>query len=271
MLELETLRAKAAFICDMDGVIYHGSRLLPGARAFIDWLRRENKAFLFLTNSSERTPRELREKLVRMGVDVGDRHFYTSALATAAFLASQKPNGSAYVIGQPGLIHALYDVGYSMNDNDPDYVVVGETPEYAYARIVRAIRHVLNGAKLIGTNPDVTGPGEDGLVPATGALMAPIELATRAKAYYVGKPNPLIMRHAIKTLGVRREDTVIVGDRMDTDIIAGIESEIATILVLSGVTDRTEMAHFAYRPDCVLDGVGEIVTPLPEAAEGGRG
>ena len=258
MLDLEALRAKTAFICDMDGVIYHGSRLLPGASAFIDWLRRENKAFLFLTNSSERTPRELREKMMRLGVDIAEQHFYTSALATAAFLASQKAKGAAYVIGQPGLIHALYDVGYSMNDNDPDYVVVGETPEYGYPRIVRAIRHVLNGAKLIGTNPDVTGPAEEGIVPATGALMAPIELATRAKAYYVGKPNPLIMRHALKTLGVRREDTVIVGDRMDTDIIAGIEAEIATILVLSGVTDPTEMARFAYRPDCVLDGVGEI-------------
>jgi NagD protein len=179
-------------------------------------------------------------------------------LATAAFLASQKPGGSAYVIGQPGLISALYDVGYSMNDSDPDYVVVGETPEYAYARIVRAIHHVLKGAKLIGTNPDLTGPAEDGLVPATGALMAPIELSTHARAYYVGKPNPLIMRHALKTLGVRREETVIVGDRMDTDIVAGIEAEIATILVLSGVTNETEMDRFAYRPDCVLAGVGDI-------------
>ena len=255
---LESFRAKRAFVCDMDGVIYHGNRLLPGAEAFVDWLYREKKEFLFLTNSSERTPRELREKLKRLGIDVEERHFYTSALATASFLASQKAGGSAYVIGQPGLIHALYDAGYSMNDNDPDYVVVGETPEYAYARIVRAIRHVLNGAKLIGTNPDVTGPAEEGLVPATGALMAPIELATGARAYYVGKPNPLIMRHALKQLGVRREETVIVGDRMDTDIIAGIESEIATILVMSGVTTEREMRRFAYRPDGVLAGVGEI-------------
>jgi NagD protein len=258
MNNLDALRSKRAFICDMDGVIYHGNRLLPGAQSFVAWLQRENKEFLFLTNSSERTPRELRQKLQRMGIDVDERHFYTSALATAAFLASQKPGGSAYVIGQPGLISALYDVGYSMNDSDPDYVVVGETPEYAYARIVRAIHHVLKGAKLIGTNPDLTGPAEDGLVPATGALMAPIELSTHARAYYVGKPNPLIMRHALKTLGVRREETVIVGDRMDTDIVAGIEAEIATILVLSGVTNETEMDRFAYRPDCVLAGVGDI-------------
>ena len=255
---LDPFRAKRAFVCDMDGVIYHGNRLLPGAETFVAWLHREAKEFLFLTNSSERTPRELREKLKRLGIDVEERHFYTSALATAAFLASQKPGGSAYVIGQPGLIHALYDAGYSMNDNDPDYVVVGETPEYGYARIVRAIRHVLNGAKLIGTNPDVTGPAEEGLVPATGALMAPIELATGSRAYYVGKPNPLIMRHALKQLGVRREETVIVGDRMDTDIVAGIESEIATILVMSGVTTEREMRRFAYQPDGVLAGVGEI-------------
>ena len=255
---LDIYRAKRAFICDMDGVLYHGNRLLPGAISFVEWLRRERKEFLFLTNSSERTPRELREKLRRLGIDAEDRHFYTSALATAAFLASQKERGTAYVIGQPGLISALYDVGYSMNDSDPDFVIVGETPEYGYARIVRAIRHVLNGAKLIGTNPDLTGPAEDGIVPATGALMAPIEMATNARAYYVGKPNPLIMRHALKKLGVRREETVIVGDRMDTDIVAGIEAEIATILVLSGVTGEREMRRFAYRPDCVLAGVGDI-------------
>ena len=256
--DLDSFRAKRAFVCDMDGVIYHGNRLLPGAETFVAWLHREAKEFLFLTNSSERTPRELREKLKRLGIDVEERHFYTSALATASFLASQKAGGSAYVIGQPGLIHALYDAGYSMNDVDPDYVVVGETAEYSYPKIVRAVHHVLRGAKLIGTNPDVTGPTEGGLVPATGALMAPIELATGSKAYYVGKPNPLIMRHALKQIGCRREETVIVGDRMDTDIIAGIESEIATVLVLSGVTTEAEIGRFAYRPDVVLPGVGAL-------------
>lgn len=256
---MEAVRSKKAFICDMDGVIYHGNRLLPGVEAFVSWLRRENKAFLFLTNSSERTPRELREKLRRMGIDVGEEHFYTSALATAAFLASQRPGGSAYVIGQAGVISALYDAGYSMNDSDPDYVVVGETAEYSYPKIVRAVHHVLRGAKLIGTNPDVTGPAEGGLVPATGALMAPIELATGSKAYYVGKPNPLIMRHALKQIGCRREETVIIGDRMDTDIIAGIESEIATVLVLSGVASEVDIGRFAYRPDVVLSGVGDLV------------
>ncbi len=255
---MNSLRAKKAFICDMDGVIYHGNRLLPGVAEFVAWLRRENKAFLFLTNSSERTPRELREKLKRMGIDVGEEHFYTSALATAAFLASQKPGGSAYVIGQAGVISALYDAGYSMNDVDPDYVVVGETAEYSFPKIVRAVQHVLNGAKLIGTNPDVTGPVEGGIVPATGALMAPIELTTGARAYYVGKPNPLMMRSALKQIGCRREETVIVGDRMDTDIIAGIESEITTVLVLTGVTSEADIGRFAYRADFVLPGVGCI-------------
>lgn len=255
---MNPLQAKKAFICDMDGVLYHGNRLLPGAVEFVDWLHREGKSYLFLTNSSERTPRELREKLKRMGIDIPEEHFYTSALATAQFLASQKPGGSAFVIGQAGIISALYDAGYSMNDVDPDYVVVGETAEYNYPKIVRAVRHVQNGAKLIGTNPDVTGPVEGGLVPATGALMAPIELTTGAKAYFVGKPNPLMMRQALKQLGCRREETAIVGDRMDTDIIAGIESEIATILVLSGVTSEADIRRFAYRPDWILPGIGDL-------------
>lgn len=255
---LEYLRTKKAFICDMDGVIYHGNQILPGVAQFIAWLQKEQKAFLFLTNNSERTPRELHEKLKWMGLDIDEEHFYTSALATAAFLKSQKPNGSAYVIGQAGVINALYDAGFTMNDRDPDYVVIGESAEYSYAKICRAVHHIRNGACLIGTNPDLTGPVEGGIIPATGALMAPIELATGAKAYFVGKPNPLMMRHALKKFGQLREDTVIIGDRMDTDIIAGIESEIATVLVLSGVTTQADVRHFAYRPDLILNTVGDI-------------
>ena len=255
---LTTIRDKKAFLCDMDGVIYHGNRLLPGAGDFVAWLQANRKDFLFLTNNSGYTPGELKSKLARMGMEVPERHFYTSALATATFLASQKPGGSAYVIGQTGLVKALYDVGYSMNDVHPDYVVIGESDDYTYAKIIRAVHHVRAGAKLIGTNPDLTGPVENGIIPATAALMAPVELSTGAKAYYVGKPNPLMMRSAIKALGARREDTAIVGDRMDTDIIAGIESEIATVLVLSGVTAPDDIARFAYRPDIILPGVGDI-------------
>ena len=257
--DLTVLHGKQAFICDMDGVIYHGNQVLPGVVEFVAWLQREKKAFLFLTNSSERTPRELHGKLKRMGVDVGEEHFYTSALATAAFLKSQTPGGSVYVIGQTGLVNALYDAGFTMNDIDPDYVVIGESMEYTYTKIIRAVHHVRNGARLIGTNPDLTGPVEGGIIPATGALMAPVELATGCKAFYVGKPNPLMMRHALKRLNVRREDTVIIGDRMDTDIVAGVESEIMTVLVLSGVTSRDDICRFAYRPNLVLDGVGDIV------------
>jgi NagD protein len=255
---LKKLRGKKGFICDMDGVIYHGNRLLPGVKEFVDWLKKNKKQFIFLTNSSERTPRELQEKLQRLGISVDRSHFYTSALATAAFLASQKPKGSAYIIGEAGLINALYNVGYTMNNVDPDYVVIGESKAYSYERIEHAVNLVLHGAKLIGTNPDVTGPIENGIAPATKALIAPVELATGKNAYFVGKPNPLMMRIALKKLGLQREDSVIIGDRMDTDIIAGIESEIDTCLVLSGITDDKMMKDFAYRPHYVLKGVGEI-------------
>lgn len=256
----ELLTKKQGIICDMDGVIYHGNRLLPGVREFVDWIKQTGKSFLFLTNSSERTPRELREKLARMGLDVGPEHFYTSALATAAFLSSQHPGGTAYVIGGNGLINALYDAGFAMNEVNPDYVVVGETHSYSYDTITQAINLVEKGARLIGTNPDLTGPGEHGLVPATGAIISPIELATGRKAYFVGKPNPLMMRQGLKRLGCKREDAVIVGDRMDTDIVAGIESEIDTVLVLSGVTTLEEISHFPYRPHFVLGGVADMPT-----------
>ena len=258
---MERIRGKSAFICDMDGVLYHGNRLLPGAKEFVAWLQRERKHYLFLTNSSQRSPRELREKLARLGIAVPEDVFYTSALATAAFLASQKPGGSAYVIGEAGLITALHAAGFSMNSANPDYVVIGETPDYNYGKMVVAVNLVLKGARLIGTNPDMTGPGEDHLQPACKALVAPVELTTGHTAYFVGKPNPLIMRHALKQLGCRREDTVIIGDRMDTDIVAGIESEIDTVLVLSGVTTAQDLARFPYQPGCVLAGVGDIASP----------
>ena len=255
---MELLRNKKAFICDMDGVIYHGNRLLPGVEGFLDWLQTEQKAYLFLTNNSAYSPRELREKLLRLGLDVSEEHFYTSALSTAQFLAAQKPGGSAYVIGEAGIINALYDAGYSMNDINPDYVVISETQAYNYETLVKAINLVRKGAKLIGCNPDLTGPVEGGIAPGTGSLVAPIELSTGKKAFFLGKPNPLMMRNAISRIGVRREDTVIVGDRMDTDIVAGVESMIDTVLVLSGVTTEAEIETFAYRPTYVLNGVGDI-------------
>lgn len=256
---LDELRSKKGFICDMDGVIYHGNALLPGVKEFVAWLRSAGKQFLFLTNSSERSPRELHQKMARLGIDIEPEHFYTSALATAVFLSTQKPDGSAYVIGEAGLTNALYDAGITMNEINPDYVVVGDARSYNLETLQRAVNLVLGGAKLIGTNPDLTGPVEKGVIPSTGALIAPIELATGSKAYFVGKPNPLMMRHALKRLGCVREETVIIGDRMDTDIIAGIESEIETVLVLSGVSTLETTTKFAYSPHHVLENVGKII------------
>jgi 5'-nucleotidase len=253
---------KKAFVSDMDGVLYHGNQLLPGAKEFVNWLNENDCDFLFLTNSSQRTPRELREKLMRLGIDVAEKHFYTSALATAEFLQSQNPGCTAYVIGDAGLINALYEKGISMNDINPDYVVVGETHTYSYERIEKAALLVRQGAHLIGTNPDLTGPTEQGIVPATGALIAPIVLATDCEAYFVGKPNPLMMRRAVKRLGVHSHETAIIGDRMDTDIVAGIEAEVDTVLVLSGVTTHENMQKFAYRPRYIFSGLDEFVAVL---------
>lgn len=255
---MENLRSKIGFICDMDGVIYHGNRLLPGVSEFVEWLYRENKRFLFLTNSSERTPRELQQKLARMGLEVDESHFYTSALATAQFIKTQAPGCSAYVVGAPGLYNALYQAGITINDVDPDYVVVGETSNYNYESILKAVELINKGAKLIGTNTDLTGPSERGIIPACRALTAPIELATGVNAYFVGKPNPLMMRTGLRLLGVHSEEAVMVGDRMDTDIVAGTETGLDTVLVLSGVTCREDLKKFAYRPKYILNGVGEI-------------
>lgn len=257
--EIQAIQAKKAFICDMDGVIYHGNKLLPHVKEFVEWLHANDKKFLFLTNSSERSPRELAMKLSRMGLTVGEEHFYTSALATASFLKSQCPGGSVYVIGEPGLTYALYEAGFSMNDISPDYVVFGETRSLNYEKIERAVKLVQNGAKLIGTNSDLTAPAENGIIPACRALISPIEMTTGKEAYYIGKPNPLMMRHALKKLECVREETAIIGDRMDTDIIAGIESELDTVLVLSGVSTMENIERFPYRPAHILRDVGAIV------------
>lgn len=255
---LETLRSKKGFICDMDGVIYHGNRLLPGVKEFVDWLYKEKKRFLFLTNSSERSPRELQQKLARMGLEVDESHFYTSALATAKFLKYQAPGCSAYVIGAPGLVNALYDAGITMDDVNPDYVVVGETNTYNYNMIIKAVSLINKGARLIATNSDLTGPSDIGIIPACRALVAPIELATGKQAYFVGKPNPLMMRTGLSLLDVHSGEGAMIGDRMDTDIVAGMESGLMTALVLSGVSTTENIKGFSYRPNIILNGVGDI-------------
>lgn len=257
--KIHQIAQKKNFICDMDGVIYHGNRLIPKVKEFVEWLEESGKNYLFLTNSSERSPRELAQKLSRLGLNVGEEHFYTSALATASFLKGQCPNGSVYVIGEPGLVNALYDAGFSMNDVNPDYVVFGETRSLNYEKIEKAVKLVFNGAKLIGTNPDLTGPTEDGIVPACKSLISSIELTTGREAYFVGKPNPLMMRHALKKLNCSKVDAVMIGDRMDTDILAGLESELDTVLVLTGVTSKEDLVRFPYQPKFVLNDIGEII------------
>ena len=256
---MQQILKKDGFICDMDGVIYHGNKILPGVHEFISWLLENDKKFIFLTNSPEKTPQELSMKLERMGLQVTADHFYTSAMATAAFLSSQKPGCTAYVIGEAALTKALYDEDINMNDVNPDYVVVGETRSYNFEKIEKAIELVNKGAKLIGANPDITGPTERGVMPATGSLIAPIEIATGKKAYFVGKPNPLMLRHGLRRLKCHSADIVFIGDRMDTDIIAGIESNVDTVLVLSGVTSREDIDKFPYRPKYILDGVGDLL------------
>lgn len=256
---MREILSKTGFICDMDGVIYHGNKILDGVADFINWMIESNKKFVFLTNSSERTPHELSMKLQRMGLTVDADHFYTSAMATAEFLNSQKPGCTAYVIGEAALTKALYDVGIYMNDVNPDYVVVGETRTYSFEKLEKAIELVNKGAKLIGTNPDITGPTERGIIPATGALIAPIEIACNKKAYFVGKPNPLMLRHGLNKLGCHSHEIAFIGDRMDTDIIAGIESNVDTVLVLSGVTAMEDIDNFPYRPKFILSGVGDLV------------
>ena len=246
------------YICDMDGVLVFGSQVVPGANQFIQRLQRAGAKFLVLTNNSLYTPRDLYVRLQRIGLDVPANAIYTSALATAQFLATQHPGGSAFVIGEAGLTTALHDAGYIITDQQPEYVVLGETTAYSFERITQAMRLVAAGARFIATNPDVSGPGEGGMVPATGAVAALISAATGVQPYYIGKPNPLIMRTALRTLDAHSEDSVMVGDRMDTDIIIGTESGLETILVLTGVTRREEVGRYPYRPTQIVESVADI-------------
>jgi NagD protein len=254
----EGRNAEKSFLIDMDGVLVRGNQLIPGADIFIENLKRGGHKFLILTNNSERPPGVLELRLVKIGLKVSSNHIFTSAQATAQFLESQLPGGTAFVIGESGLIEALHDEGYVITEDRPDYVVVGDTHLYDHQRITQAIRLIKSGARFIATNPDVTAPSETGIVPATGALVALIQKATGQPAYFVGKPNPLMMRNALRRLNEHSENAVIVGDRMDTDIVAGIESGMHTILVLTGVTRREDLDHFPYRPTEVLESVNAI-------------
>jgi len=242
----------------MDGVLVRGTQLVPGADSFIERLRVQGIPFLVLTNNSLYTPRDLQLRLEQIGLRVHEEELFTSALATAQFLHDQLPRGTAYVIGEAGLTTALHDVGYALTDVRPDYVVLGETVSYSYQRLMVATQLVAAGARFIATNPDVNGPGEGGIVPGTGAVASLISAATGVRPYYVGKPNPLMMRTALRTLNAHSENSVMIGDRMDTDIVAGIESGLRTILVLSGVTSREQVERFPYRPTWIRDSIADI-------------
>jgi NagD protein len=254
----EMMSQRRSYLLDMDGVLVHGRRPIPGAPEFIDRLISTGTSFLVITNNPIYTPRDLSHRLASEGMRIPEANLFTSAMATAQFLSAQRPHGTAFVIGESGLTHAMHSAGYTLTNKSPEYVVLGETNAISLDQITQAIRLIMSGAKFIATNPDPTGPSESGIVPACGAVAAMIERATGSRPYFVGKPNPLMMRKALVTLGSHSEETTMVGDRMDTDIISGMEAGMETILVLSGVTRREDIENFPYRPTRVLESVAQI-------------
>ncbi|HMB77608.1 MAG TPA: HAD-IIA family hydrolase [Kiloniellaceae bacterium] len=248
-----------AFLIDMDGVLVRGATLIPGAEAFLARLNAEDHPYVIFTNNSRYTQAMLSERLIKIGLAVSPAHIFSSAIATAVFLDHQQPGGSVYAVGGPGLQAALEDVGYRFDEDAPDFVVLGEPITFDIGAVTRAMQLVHKGARFITTNPDVVDPGETGIEPACGAIAAMISAATGVKPYAIGKPNPLMMRCALNHLGVRATEAIIVGDRMDTDIVAGMESGLETVLVLSGVTRREDIDRFSYRPDHVRASVKALV------------
>ncbi|HCU57068.1 MAG TPA: TIGR01457 family HAD-type hydrolase [Anaerolineaceae bacterium] len=247
------------FIIDMDGVLVRGNQMIPGADGFINKLREQNRNFLLLTNNPTYTPGDLAHRLQSIGINITENQIFTSALATAAFLHRQRPDGKAFVLGESGLTEAIHDIGYVITDMQPDYVVVGETKSYDYQMIKKAIRLIHDGgARFIATNPDSSGPSEGGIVPACGAMAALIQKASGVEPFFVGKPNALMMRTALNFLNVHSENTLMVGDRMDTDIVSGVTSGMETILVLSGVTKVEDINRYPYLPTYVRESVANI-------------
>jgi NagD protein len=251
-----------SWLMDMDGVLVHEAEALPGAAEFLAALRERELPFLLLTNNSIYTRRDLAARLRASGLDVPEEFIWTSASATARFLETQRPEGTAFVVGESGISTQLYQAGYTLTDRDPDYVILGETRTYSFERITQAIRLIGEGARFIATNPDPTGPSPAGPLPATGSVAALITKATGVEPYFVGKPNPLMMRTALNRLEAHSETTAMIGDRMDTDIVAGLEAGMETILVLSGVTTREETERFPYRPSRIVDSVADLIDTL---------
>ncbi len=256
-------RPVRTWLSDMDGVLVHEEMAIPGAAEFVGRLREMGRPFLLLTNNSIYTPRDLKARLLRSGIEVPEEFIWTSALATAQFLNDQRRGGSAYVIGEAGLTTAMHEIGYVLSERDPEYVVLGETRTYSFEAITTAIRLIGKGARFIATNPDPTGPSAAGSIPATGSVAALITRATGVSPYFVGKPNPLMMRSALNRIDAHSETTVMVGDRMDTDIVSGLEAGLRTILVMTGSTKAGQVDRFPYRPTQVLDSVADI-TPFVE-------
>jgi 5'-nucleotidase len=250
------------WLTDMDGVLVHEEDPIAGAAEFIEALKSSGLTYLLITNNSIYTPRDLRARLLGSGIDVPEDRIFTSALATADFLDEQRPGGSAYVVGESGLITAMHDIGYVMTDRNPDYVVLGETRTYSFEAITKAIRLIADGSRFIATNPDNIGPSIDGPVPATGSVAALVSRATGVEPYYVGKPNPLMMRSALNAIEAHSEHTAMVGDRMDTDIVAGLEAGLHTILVLTGVSTRDTAERYPYKPSRIVDSVADLVAEL---------
>jgi NagD protein len=251
-----------SWLMDMDGVLVHDEQAIPGAADFLDALREREVPFLVLTDNSIYTRRDLAARLRTSGLEVPEEAIWTSALATARFLETQRPGGSAFVIGEAGLTTALHEAGYTLTERDPDYVVLGETRTYSFERITRAIRLILGGARFIATNPDPTGPAPGGPLPATGSVAALVSRATGVAPYYVGKPNPLMMRSALNAIEAHSETTAMIGDRMDTDVVSGLEAGLETILVLTGVTTREEAERFPYRASRIVDSVADLVAEV---------
>lgn len=250
----------------MDGVLVHEGTAVPGAERFVQALARSDRSFLVLTNNSMYTPRDLAARLAAIGLEIPAGALWTSALATAKFLGSQRPGGTAFVVGEAGLTTALHDIDYVLTDRDPDYVVLGETRTYSFEAITKAIRLVSAGARFIATNPDAVGPSAEGALPATGSVAALIRNATGVEPYFVGKPNPLMVREGLNVLGAHSETTVMVGDRMDTDVVAGIEAGLETILVLSGVAQAEDVERFPFRPTRVVSSVADLVAEIEHLA-----
>jgi 5'-nucleotidase len=253
------------YLMDMDGVIVHEESLIPGADRFIGRLQETGHRFLILTNNSIYTPRDLAARLAHSGIDVPSESIWTSAMATAQFLGEQRPGGTAFVIGEAGLTTALHEVGYTLTERDPDYVVLGETRNYSFEAITRAIRLIDGGARFIATNPDPTGFSPEGLLPATGSVAALISRSSGVEPYYVGKPNPLMMRSALRAIDAHSSTTVMIGDRMDTDIVAGIEAGLQTVLVLSGIATEASAGRFPFRPSRIVESVADLVDGVSAA------